>query len=110
MFLISYFLVPSIMIGWGTVTTLMCIVNSYQGLAVYANQTNRCPILSLTQSSARFFLGLTEGGLFPGLAYYVSLWYPRQLQAKRIALLISIATVGGAFGGIFAFGIEHLDG
>jgi len=85
--------IPSIMIGWGTVTTLMCIVNSYQGLA-----------------AARFFLGLTEGGLFPGLAYYISMWYPRQLQAKRIALLISVATVGGAFGGIFAFGIEHLDG
>ncbi|KAH8982696.1 MFS general substrate transporter [Lactarius akahatsu] len=85
--------VPSIMVAWGTVTTLMCLVNSYQGLVI-----------------ARFFLGLTEGGLFPGLAYYISLWYPRQLQAKRIALLISIATVGGAFGGIFAYGIEHLEG
>ncbi|KAH9165460.1 major facilitator superfamily domain-containing protein [Lactarius sanguifluus] len=81
------------MVAWGTVTTLMCLVNSYQGLVI-----------------ARFFLGLTEGGLFPGLAYYISLWYPRQLQAKRIALLISIATVGGAFGGIFAYGIEHLEG
>ncbi|KAN0135408.1 MFS general substrate transporter [Lactarius tabidus] len=85
--------IPSIMIGWGTVTTLMCLVNSYRGLAI-----------------TRFFLGLTEGGLFPGLAYYVSLWYPRQLQAKRIALFISIATVGGGFGGIFAYGIERLDG
>ncbi|KAI9442627.1 MFS general substrate transporter [Lactarius indigo] len=85
--------IPSIMIAWGTVTTLMCLVNSYQGLVV-----------------SRFFLGLTEGGLFPGLAYYISLWYPRQLQAKRLALLISIATVGGAFGGIFAYGIEHLEG
>ncbi|KAI9442624.1 MFS general substrate transporter [Lactarius indigo] len=85
--------IPSIMVAWGTVTTLMCLVNSYQGLV-----------------TARFFLGLTEGGLFPGLAYYISLWYPRQLQAKRIALLISTASVGGAFGGIFAYGIEHLEG
>ncbi|KAI9455428.1 major facilitator superfamily domain-containing protein [Lactarius psammicola] len=84
---------PSIMVAWGAVTTLMCLVNSYQGLVI-----------------ARFFLGLTEGGLFPGLTYYISLWYPRQLQAKRIAFLISIAAVGGAFGGIFAYGIEHLDG
>ena len=98
------------MIGWGIVTTLMCLVNSYQGLAMYAIHAVLGSILSPIQSSARFFLGLTEGGLFPGLAYYVSLWYPRQLQAKRIALLISIATVGGAFGGIFAYGIEHLDG
>ena len=102
--------VPSIMVAWGTVTTLMCLVNSYQGLAVYAIRAIRVPSLSPIQSRARFFLGFTEGGLFPGLAYYISLWYPRQLQAKRIALFISIATVGGAFGGIFAYGIEHLDG
>lgn len=98
------------MIGWGTVTTFMCLVNSYQALAMYAIHAIFGSILSPIQSSTRFFLGLTEGGLFPGLAYYVSLWYPRQLQAKRIALLISIATVGGGFGGIFAYGIEHLDG
>ncbi|KAN0135409.1 major facilitator superfamily [Lactarius tabidus] len=85
--------IPSIMIGWGTVTTLMCLVNSYRGLAI-----------------TRFFLGLAEGGLFPGLAYYVSLWYPRQFQAKRIALFNSTATICAAFGGIFAYGIEHLDG
>jgi hypothetical protein len=36
MFLISSAPVPSIMIGWGTVTTLMCLVNSYRGLAMCA--------------------------------------------------------------------------
>jgi len=60
--------------------------------------------------SARVFLGLAEGGLFPGVAYYISLWYPRQMQAKRFAIFFSAATVAGAFGGILAYGIEHLDG
>ena len=97
------------MVAWGTVTTLMCLVNSYQGLVVYAILHTK-PIFSLIQSSSRVFLGLTEGGLLPGLAYYFSQWYPRQLQAKRIALLISIGVGCGSFGGIFAYGIEHLDG
>ncbi|TFY79899.1 hypothetical protein EWM64_g4113 [Hericium alpestre] len=85
--------IPSIMVGWGIVMTLMCLVNSYQGLLV-----------------ARFFLGLTEGGLFPGITYYISLWYPRQKQAKRVAIFFSAATIAGAFGGILAYGIEHMEG
>lgn len=65
---------------------------------------------SLILRSARAFLGLAEGGLFPGVTYYLSLWYPRQMQAKRVAIFFSAATVAGAFGGILAYGIGHLDG
>ncbi|KAH9062462.1 MFS general substrate transporter [Lactarius vividus] len=85
--------IPFIMVVWGTITALMCLVNSYQGLVI-----------------ARTFLGLAEGGLLPGLTYYISLWYPRQMQAKRIGVFISAAAVAGAFGGILAYGIQHLDG
>jgi len=67
-------------------------------------------IISLILCSARIFLGLAEGGLFPGVTYYISLWYPRQMQAKRVAIFFSAATVSGAFGGILAYGIEHLEG
>lgn len=42
---------PIIMIGWGTVMTLMGIVQNFQGLL-----------------SARFFLGVAEAGLYPGCA------------------------------------------
>ena len=52
--------------------------------------------------SARVFLGLTEAGLFPGVTYYISLWYPRADRAMRIAIFFSAATVAGAFGGILA--------
>lgn len=39
------------MVAWGTVMTLMGIVRNYHGLLV-----------------ARIFLGVTEAGLFPGVA------------------------------------------
>ncbi|KAH7888879.1 major facilitator superfamily domain-containing protein [Phlebopus sp. FC_14] len=85
--------IPTIMIAWGLVMTLMCLVNTYQALIV-----------------ARVFLGLTEAGLFPGVTYYISLWYPRAEQSKRIAIFFSAATVAGAFGGLLAYGIEKMEG
>lgn len=49
--------------------------------------------------AARFFLGVTEGGLFPGVVFYLSMWYKRNEQHYRIALFLSAATLAGAFGG-----------
>lgn len=49
---------PSIMVAWGTVMTLMGLVQSYHGLLI-----------------ARLFLGITEAGLYPGVAYYLTMWY-----------------------------------
>ncbi|KAH7913268.1 major facilitator superfamily domain-containing protein [Hygrophoropsis aurantiaca] len=85
--------IPSIMVAWGLVMTLMCLVNSFRSLI-----------------AARIFLGLTEAGLFPGVTYYISLWYPRSEQAKRVAIFFSAATVAGAFGGLLAYGIEKMEG
>jgi sugar phosphate permease len=84
---------PSIMVAWGIVMTLMCLVKSYQSLVV-----------------ARVFLGLAEAGLFPGINYYICLWYPRSERSKRIAIFFSAASVSGAFGGLLAYGIERMEG
>ncbi|PFH53712.1 hypothetical protein AMATHDRAFT_54146 [Amanita thiersii Skay4041] len=85
--------IPSIMVAWGLVMTLMCLCKNFKSLLI-----------------ARVFLGLTESGLFPGITFYLSLWYRRRDVASRIAIFFSAATVAGAFGGILAFGIEHMEG
>jgi len=59
---------------------------------------------------ARVFLGLAEGGLLPGITYYLSLWYKRSEQARRVAIFYSAASVAGACGGLLAYGIEKLEG
>lgn len=51
----------------------------------------------------RFVLGVTESGLFPGVVFYLSMWYKRNEQHYRLALFFSAASLAGAFGGIFAF-------
>jgi MFS family permease len=84
---------PTIMVAWGIVMTLMGIVQSYEGLLV-----------------ARIFLGVAEAGLFPGVAYYITMWYARHEAQFRQALFFSAASVAGAFSGLLAFGIAHMDG
>ncbi|KAN0087462.1 Major facilitator superfamily domain containing protein [Tylopilus felleus] len=85
--------IPLIMVVWGLIMTLMCLVKTYPQLLV-----------------ARVFLGLAESGLLPGVTYYLSMWYPRAERGKRYALFVSAATVAGAFGGILAYGIEKMEG
>ncbi|KAI9841559.1 MAG: hypothetical protein M1837_000605 [Sclerophora amabilis] len=84
---------PTIMVAWGLVMTLMGIVKDFHGLLL-----------------ARLFLGVAEAGLFPGIAYYITLWYIRTEAQYRQALFFSAASVAGAFSGLLAFGIAKMDG
>jgi MFS family permease len=76
---------------WGTVATLMGISHNFGGFL-----------------AARFFLGMTESGLFPGVVFYLSMWYKRTETHYRVALFFSAASLAGAFGGILAYGIGFM--
>lgn len=76
------------MVAWGTVMTLMGIVQNFEGLLI-----------------ARLFLGVTEAGLYPGVAYYITMWYCRTEAQFRQAMFFSAASVAGAFSGLLAFAI-----
>jgi MFS family permease len=82
-----------IMIAWAICTTLMGIVKNFHGLLV-----------------ARMFLGIAEGGLFPGVTFYITMWYRRHECGLRMALFFSAATAAGAFGGLLARGITEMAG
>ena len=60
--------------------------------------------------AARWFLGLTEAGLFPGVNYYLSCWYKRSEFGIRAAIFFSAAALSGSFGGLLAAAIELMDG
>lgn len=77
---------PTITLVWGVIATLFGVTQNLAGFFV-----------------ARFFLGVAEGGLFPGVVFYLSCWYRRQERQYRIALFFSGASLAGAFGGILAF-------
>jgi len=86
-------MLPSMLTLWGIVTTLQGVVKSYRALLV-----------------CRFFLGLFEGGVFPGLVLYISSFYPRQQLQWRVSAFFSAASLSGAFSGLLAFGIIKMNG
>lgn len=59
---------------------------------------------------ARFFLGVTEAGLFPGANFLLSGWYRRSEFGLRASLFFSAATVSGAFGGLLSAAISKMEG
>lgn len=60
--------------------------------------------------AARWFLGMVEGGIFPGIAYILSCWYKRSEYGARTAIFFSGAAVAGSFGGLLAAAIENMGG
>ena len=60
--------------------------------------------------TARWFLGMAEAGLFPGINYYLSCWYKRNEFGIRAAIFFSAAAVAGSFGGLLAAAIGLMKG
>ncbi|RDW66743.1 hypothetical protein BP5796_09492 [Coleophoma crateriformis] len=87
------FWLPTLMLAWGIVATLLGVCQNFAGFVI-----------------ARFFLGVTESGLFPGVVFYLSMWYKRTETHYRISLFFSAAALAGAFGGILAYGIGFMKG
>ena len=73
--------IARIMITWGIVSSSMMFVSSEWDFYVM-----------------RFILGLAEAGFFPGVIFYLTLWYPSKQRATRTAWFISAIALTGVFG------------
>ncbi|KAF4965599.1 hypothetical protein FSARC_6621 [Fusarium sarcochroum] len=80
-------------VSWGIVATLTGIVQDFKGLI-----------------ACRVILGALEGGLFPGLTVYLTMFYTKREYALRIGYLFVSAAIAGSLGGLLAYGIGHMDG
>jgi sugar phosphate permease len=73
--------IARIMISWGVISSAMVLVRN-----------------EWTFYGLRFLLGLAEAGFFPGIIFYLTLWYPSRLRSTRTALFISAIAVSGVLG------------
>ncbi|KAK4182616.1 putative MFS transporter [Podospora australis] len=74
-----------LMLLWGISTCGMAAIQTYPQLLVL-----------------RVFVGIFESGLAPAMYFMISSWFVPEEQAKRGALFMSSAMLGGGFGGIIA--------
>jgi ACS family tartrate transporter-like MFS transporter len=58
----------------------------------------------------RFLLGVAEAGFFPGVIYYLSLWYPTAQRARAIAAFMTAVPLTGLIGGPLSGALLGLDG
>src|SRR6516165_9149069 len=58
----------------------------------------------------RFLLGAAESGFFPGMMYYLSLWFPAAYRARFAAMIMLGSAVTLVFGGPVSTLLLDMDG
>jgi len=86
----KYYL-PLLVLGFGFVSMCTAFVHKFETLLV-----------------ARAFLGVFEGGVMPGLAFFITCFYKRNELLFRIGIYVSAASMAGAFGGLLATGLARI--
>jgi MFS family permease len=86
--------IARIMVSWGVLSSAMMWVKS-----------------EWMFYTLRFLLGVAEAGFFPGIIYYLTLWYPSRLRSTRTAWFVSAIAVSGVLGSpISGLTMEALSG
>jgi MFS transporter, ACS family, tartrate transporter len=60
--------------------------------------------------AVRFLLGVAEAGFFPGMMYYLTLWFPQAYRARFAACFVSAIPLSVVIGGPLSGLILGLDG
>jgi MFS transporter, ACS family, tartrate transporter len=63
-----------------------------------------------TLSTIRFIEGTAQAGFFPGVIYYLTLWFPAQYRARALAWFLVSIPVSAVIGGPVAVTLLKLDG
>lgn len=61
-------------------------------------------------SLLRLLLGIVEAGLWPGMTYYLTLFYPPSRIGKRIGQYFTASQVSAAVVGLVSAGFQEMDG
>ncbi|MGA1621301.1 MAG: MFS transporter, partial [Synechocystis sp.] len=74
--------IARIMLTWGMIATAMMFVHNVPSFYLL-----------------RFLLGVAEAGFFPGIIFYLSLWFPSIERGKTNALFMTAASLSGIVSG-----------
>jgi MFS family permease len=60
--------------------------------------------------AARFFLGMMEAGMFPGIMAQLNSWYRSEDMGKAIMRFFAIQNAAGVVGSLLCYGISYMNG
>lgn len=86
--------IARIMISWGIISACMALVTGETSFYVL-----------------RFLLGFAEAGFFPGIVYYLSVWFPAAWRARIIGsflIALPLSSILGAPVSTIFMGMDHL--
>lgn len=79
-------------------------------LVRWSHHVVRVTLLILSSSLLRLLLGVVIAGMWPGMAYYLTLFYPPSRTGKRIGQYFTAAQVSAAVVGLVSAGFQKMDG
>lgn len=82
-----------ILITWGLLTVALAFVAGGTSLAVL-----------------RFLVGVAEAGAYPGIIFYLTLWFPRRYRVQAVALLTIGSPLGNMIGSVLGGALLDLNG
>ena len=86
-------LIFAIMLVWGLISASNAFVRD-----AYASYT------------LRFVLGVAEAGFFPGMIFYLTLWFPKRLRGRYSAMFSSAIPLAGIVAGPLSGAVLGLEG
>ncbi len=85
--------IARIMITWGLISASMAFIHTPTSFYVL-----------------RFLLGVAEAGFFPGVIYYLGLWFPAAQRARAVSQFMTATAIAGVVGGPLSAALFGLDG
>src|SRR5262245_6026669 len=85
--------IARIMISWGLISAAVAFVNDVYSLY-----------------GLRLALGAAEAGFFPGIAYFLSAWFPREHRTRVLAWFLIGIPGSAAIGGPLGIALLQMDG
>ena len=97
--------IARIMFSWGIISGLFAFIDP---IAQFTGLSTTTVFYSL-----RFLLGLAEAGFFPGIIFFLTLWFPAKYRAQVVALFMTAipfssiigAPLSGMLLGVTGFGL-----
>jgi ACS family tartrate transporter-like MFS transporter len=82
--------IARIMISWGVISGAMAFIPNIAGWTGFSPEH--------TFYGLRFLLGLAEAGFFPGIIFFLTLWFPAAYRARIVSCFMAAIPLSSAIG------------